>query len=498
MQDSNQGKRRPQRSIVVALAGNPNSGKTTIFNNLTGANQHVANFPGVTVEKKEGRLSHNGFRFTFIDLPGAYSLAAHSPDEVIVRDFILKDRPDIVVDIVDATSLERGLYLTTQLAELDVPIVLALNMSDLAQRRGIRINHGQLADLLGMKVVPTVGNKRKGMAELLEALVATIENGDGNKPVQIKFDPEFREEIDALCRSIQSAPNLSNGYPHGWLAARLLENDQEIRRYFSRQSDAAESLAQAEQSRSRIETLFGKTATDYMTGRRYDFIGEVCAATTTVPPERKRDLSDKLDSVLLHPIFGLPIFALLMWLMFHLTFTLGEKPTVWIEWSFARLADLAYTYVPGTLVKSLVADGIIGGVGGVLVFLPNIMILFLAIAVIEDTGYIARAAFVMDRIMHRIGLHGKSFIPMLIGFGCSVPAYLGSRIIENRTDRLVTMHVTSFMSCSARLPVYESDDLLYRLPRAWRGRLGADQVVLFAFEELQLDAAARLSVAGDE
>ncbi|MCP4583920.1 MAG: ferrous iron transport protein B [candidate division Zixibacteria bacterium] len=442
------------KHITVALAGNPNSGKTTIFNNLTGANQHVGNFPGVTVEKKEGHLIHGGYRIKLIDLPGTYSLSAGSLDEIIARNYIIDNKPDIVVDIVDASNIERNLYLSTQISELGIPMIIALNMSDTAQKRGINIDHKYLSTLLNIPVIPTIGNKRKGMAEILEKIIDTAENGQADTPAKVKYGKEFQDEICKLCDLIKKDNSSTNSYRPKWLALKLIENDREIMKYLIKHKYSDDLFRQAAAGRKHLQAIYGDEPASVITDKRYGFISGACSEATSMTAERRQDISDSIDNLLIHPNLGLPIFAILMWLVFQLTFSLGEKPMALIEWVIGGVSYLAATYIPEGLVNSLIVDGIIGGVGGVIVFLPNIMLLFLAIAILEDTGYMARAAFIMDRIMHKIGLHGKSFIPMLIGFGCTVPAFMGSRIIDDKTDRLVTMHVTNFMSCGARLPVY--------------------------------------------
>lgn len=445
---------RSKEKLVVALAGNPNSGKTTIFNNLTGANQHVGNYPGVTVEKKVGSKDVDGRRIEFVDLPGTYSLSAHSVEEIIARNFIIQEKPDLVIDIVDASNIERNLYLTTQIIELGIPVIIALNMSDMAKRRGIAIDGEYLSRLLGVPIVPTIGNKGKGTKELLNAITDMVDNGTSYDPSLVNYGKEFEEELSELSGIISHSGISSNGFMPRWIALKLLENDVEVSKVLSEHVSSAEIVDAAKKSGERIEMLFGDSPSAVITDKRYGFISGACSEAIRMTGEGRHDVSDKIDLALIHPTLGIVIFALLMWLVFNLTFTLGEKPVELIETGIALLSRAAATTIPAGLVNSLVVDGIIGGVGGVIVFLPNIMLLFLAIAVLEDTGYMARAAFVMDRIMHRIGLHGKSFIPMLIGFGCSVPAYMGSRILEDRADRLVTMHVTTFMSCGARLPVY--------------------------------------------
>jgi ferrous iron transport protein B len=444
----------PVKNIVVALAGNPNSGKTTIFNNLTGANQHVGNFPGVTVEKKEGYLNFDSYRIKFVDLPGTYSLSAGSLDEIIARNFIIEDHPDIIVDIVDASNIERNLYLTTQISELGRPVIIALNMSDMAVKYGINIDHKYLSALLRIPVVPTVGNKKKGMDELLRTIIDIAEDESEEKPAAVKYGKELQNELSKLRELITLDSATSNSYKSDWLALKLLEDDPDALLKLRSHKHFSDIYQQAEQSRQSLTKFFNEEPASVITDRRYGFISGACSEATSMTAERRHNMSDSIDQLLIHPQLGLPIFAVLMWIMFNLTFTLGEAPMKWIEWGIGKLGILAGSIIPPGILNSLVVDGIIDGVGGVIVFLPNIVILFLMIALLEDTGYMARAAFVMDRIMHKIGLHGKSFIPMLIGFGCSVPAYMGSRIIDDKTDRLITMHVTTFMSCGARLPVY--------------------------------------------
>lgn len=442
------------RTLVVALAGNPNSGKTTIFNNLTGASQHVGNYPGVTVEKKEGTLVVDGFAIKFVDLPGTYSLSAYSIEEIIARNFIVQEKPDVVIDIVDASNLERNLYLTTQIVELGIPMIIALNMSDMARSRGISIDSALLSQLLGLQVVSTIGNKNIGMDRLVDAIVDVAENGAAPEPASVNYGKEFETELSTIAEIVSKDMSAVEGYRPRWIALKLLENDAEVGKLVARHKYVNDLVAASKRGGEQIQSIYGDAPSSVVSDRRYGFISGACSEAIQMTGEQRHDMSDKIDSALIHPIFGLPIFAALMWLMFNLTFTLGEKPMEFVEAGVVMLSEFVSAMMPAGLLRSLLVDGVIAGVGGVLSFLPNIMLLFLAIAVLEDTGYMARAAFVMDRIMHRIGLHGKSFIPMLIGFGCTVPAYMSSRILEDKTDRLVTMHVATFMSCGARLPVY--------------------------------------------
>ena len=462
--------------IVIALAGNPNSGKTTIFNKLTGARQHVGNYPGVTVERKEGYCRYGDMEMQIVDLPGTYSLTAYSTEELVARNFLIDEKPDVVVDIIDASNLERNLYLAVQLMELGVPLVLAFNMSDQAIAQGHEFDIEKLSSYFGASIVQTVGHKGTGMKELLEAIVAAAKDGasemnrnDENpsgallskatihspfrqRPV-MDYGREIEEEIARLESLIKLKVTGKDKDNLRWLALKLLENDKAVRSRF----DTPEINSQLEKSAARIEKMLGEHPETAIAGRRYGFISGACREAVRSTIELRHTISDRIDAVATNRLLGIPIFMGLMYLVFQLTFTLGDPPMKWIEEGFGWLGAQILGWWPKgseSALKSLLVDGIIGGVGGVIVFLPNILLLFLAIAILEDSGYMARAAFIMDRVMHKIGLHGKSFIPMLIGFGCSVPAIMATRTLENRRDRLVTMLVTPLMSCGARLPIY--------------------------------------------
>ena len=439
--------------LVVALAGNPNSGKTTLFNHLTGTRQHVGNYPGVTVERKEGVCQHGEVEMQVVDLPGTYSLTAYSTDEVVARDFLIDEQPDVVVDVIDASNLERNLYLAVQLRELGVPLVLAFNMSDTARARGHEFDLQKLTRFFGAPIVPTVGHKKVGVPELLDAIVALADAGERQDPEHIDYGREIEAEIGQIQSLIEGNGALADNGGARWLAVKLLENDEEVRERI----EAPEIDAQIEKSVSHIEDVLGEHPETAIAGRRYGFISGACQEAVRSTIEIRHTMSDRIDAAVTNRVLGLPIFLGLMYLVFHLTFTLGDPPMRWIEGFFGWLGSEGETWWPAgsdSALKSLFLDGIVGGVGGVIVFLPNILLLFLAIALLEDSGYMARAAFIMDRLMHRIGLHGKSFIPMLIGLGCSVPAIMATRTLENRRDRLTTMLVTPLMSCGARLPIY--------------------------------------------
>jgi ferrous iron transport protein B len=458
-----------EKPILVALAGNPNSGKSTIFNKLTGLRQHVGNYAGVTVECKEGLCRLGNRELRIVDLPGAYSLSAYSTEEAVARDFLLREKPDVVVDIIDASNLERNLYMAVQLMELGVPLVLAFNMSDEARARGYVFDIERLAEIFGLPIVPTVGHRGQGIEELLAAVVATATAGGikrGKPPVD--YGRELEAEIEKVRRLLEALPaGEADRYDRRWLALALLEGDRQV----TEEIRDSRIAAQVQDSSARIERILGEPAATAIAAGRYGLISGASQDAVRSTVEYRHTLSDRIDAVLTNRILGLPIFLGLMYLVFQLTFTLGEPPMGWIEAGFGWLAEQVSGWWPEgseSALKSLLVDGIIGGVGGVIVFLPNILLLFFAIALLEDTGYMARAAFLMDRLMHRMGLHGKSFIPMLVGFGCSVPAIMATRTLENRRDRLTTMMVIPLMSCGARLPIYALIIPAF-FPSAWQG-----------------------------
>ena len=453
-------------TITVALAGNPNSGKTTIFNNLTGARQHVGNYPGVTVEKKEGRCTYDGVRMNIVDLPGTYSLTAYSIEEIVARDFVISQKPDVVVDILDASNLERNLYLATQLIELGAPLVLALNMSDVAADRGVEIDRAKLSELLGAPAVPTVGHKRKGMDALLAAITDVARGVWEARGVRVAYGGELEEEVERIQSAVERDAPQAGEFNARWLAVKLLEDDPDVRKRIG----SEQVLAAVESSARHIEKIFGDQAPTIVAEHRYGFISGVCREAVRSTMESRLTLSDRIDSIVTHRALGLPIFLALMFLVFQLTFTIGDPLMGAIEAGFESLArGVASLWPDGaeSALESLLVDGIIGGLGGVLVFVPNIMLLFLAIAFLEDSGYMPRAAFVMDRFMHKIGLHGKSFVPMLIGFGCTVPAIMATRTLDSRRDRLTTMMILPLVSCGARLPIYALIIPAF-FPHAWQ------------------------------
>jgi ferrous iron transport protein B len=436
-----------KEAITIALTGNPNSGKTTIFNNLTGTRQHVGNWPGVTVEKKMGTVIHNGHRLQVVDLPGTYSLTAYSIEEIVARRFLVDSKPDVVVDIVDASNLERNLYLATQLIEMGVKLILALNMADVAQARGHEIDADSLGTLLGVPVVFTIGTKNEGMKELLDKVVEVVEDRDTvSRHIHISYGHELEKEIKKIQDVIWRDPSIGERFSTRWLAVKLLENDAAVQeRVGSLGEIGKQILAQAEASRERLAEFYKDDAEMVLTDHK---------EVLKVSAKSKLDLSRQVDLVLTNRILGFPVFIFFIWAMFQLTFTVGAYPMEWIDAGVSLLGAVVTALLPAGLLQDLLVNGIIAGVGSVIIFLPNILILFFCIAVFEDTGYLARAAFIMDRVMHVIGLHGKAFIPLLMGFGCNVPAIMATRTLESERDRLLSILINPLISCSARLPVY--------------------------------------------
>ena len=444
------------KRIVVAIGGNPNSGKTTIFNHLTGSHQKVGNWSGVTVEKVEGRVVRGEYEIIFVDLPGTYSLTAYSIEEIIARNFIVDEKPDVIVDIIDAGNLERNLYLAVQMIEMKGHFVFVLNMADMAEKQGIKIDGDKLSTLLGGPVIFTTGIKGKGVDRIIDEVIDVYENREKKiRHIHIPYGREIEEEIRKIQAVIRKDRILSSRYSTRWLSVKLLENDKDvidkIKRYF-RFYD--EIISQVERSREHLKNIFKDDPEIIIADQRYGFINGLLKEVVSYEKRDRIDISQKIDKVLTNRFLGIPILFFFIWLMFQVTFGLGAYPMDWIDRGVRLLTDVFSPLFPEGIFKSLLFDGIIGGVGSVLVFLPNILLLFLMISVFEDTGYMARAAFVMDRVMHLIGLHGKSFIPMIMGFGCNVPAIMATRTLESRKDRLLTILINPLMSCSARLPVY--------------------------------------------
>ena len=453
--------------LTVALVGNPNAGKTSIFNLASGAREHVGNYGGVTIDAKEGIMHHKGYKIKLVDLPGTYSLSAYSPEELYVRKYIFEEKPDVIINVVSASALERNLYLTTELIDLDVPVVVALNMYDELQKTGRTFDYESLGKMLEMPFIPTVGKSGKGISELLDAVIERATNplSEQREKVQIPYGKVLEKSISELEKVLSTdavakwslneveARSRSVGMPTRYICAKLLEGDKDINRLIADFPNVDEIFTCRDKERTYIEDLLREDPESAFANARYGFVAGGLRETLTEKTNISK-ITAKIDAVLTNKFLGFPLFFLFMWLMFEVTFHLGGYLKKWLEDGADWLGDLVSDNMADGMLKDLIADGIIGGVGEVFVFLPMIVILYAFIAFMEDSGYMARAAFIMDKVMHRIGLHGKSFIPLLMGFGCNVPAIMATRTIESRNNRMVTMLILPFMSCHARLPVY--------------------------------------------
>lgn len=446
---------KSKHKINVALVGNPNSGKTSLFNIASGSRQHVGNYSGVTVDAKKGSFTHKGYRFEIIDLPGTYALSAYSPEEVYVRRHLVEHTPDVVVNVVAAPNIERNLYLTTELIDMDCTTVMAFNMYDEFESSGAELDYVSLGNLLGIPIVPTVSRTGKGIPDLFDKIIEVYEHRDPQvRHIHITHTPEIEEGIEALERAVKSEGSVLEQFSTRYIAIKMLEDDKEIRKLMSAYPNFHAWEKERDKHAENIEKILGEDIETAVANDKYGFISGALKETYTPGFTENINKTKAIDSFVTHKLFGFPVFILLIWLMFEATFTLGEYPMQWIEAAVAGLGGFVERTMSDGMLKDLIIDGIIGGVGGVIVFLPNILILYLFISFMEDSGYMARAAFIMDKIMHRIGLHGKSFIPLIIGFGCNVPAIMATRTIESRSSRLITILINPFMSCSARLPVY--------------------------------------------
>lgn len=487
--------RNKRRTINVALVGNPNCGKTSLFNIASGAHEHVGNYSGVTVDAKEGFFDFQGYRFRIVDLPGTYSLSAYSPEEIYVRRHIIDQTPDIIINVVDASNLERNLYLTTQLIDMNVRMVVALNMYDELEASGNTLDYVKLGELFGVPMLPTVSRTGRGVENLFHVIITLYEGGDfldkkgkvraeiledfrqwhkeyvpdhafGThqeeeehprgffRHIHINHGPELERSIDAVKLVISENENIRHKYSTRFLSIKLLENDKDLEGMVKTLPNGDKILEVRDREKQRIREVMNEDSEQAITDAKYGFISGALRETFVDNHQDKERMTRVIDAIVTHRVWGFPIFFLFMFLMFEVTFVLGAYPQDWIE----SLVNVIGTFISNNMaegpLKDLLIDGIIGGVGGVIVFLPNILILYLFISLMEDSGYMARAAFIMDKIMHKMGLHGKSFIPLIMGFGCNVPAVLASRTIENRKSRLVTILINPLMSCSARLPIY--------------------------------------------
>lgn len=485
-----------RRTINVALVGNPNCGKTSLFNIASGAHEHVGNYSGVTVDAKEGFFDFQGYHFRIVDLPGTYSLSAYTPEELYVRKHIIEETPDVIINVADSSNLERNFYLTTQLIDMNVRMVIALNMYDELESSGNKLDYIKLSQLIGVPMIPTVCRRGEGIDQLFHVIIGIYEGGDflsqkgeirseiledlrdwhktyvpdhefGShkeeedarprgymRHIHINHGPELERSIEEVKKAISQNEDIRHKYSTRFLSIKLLENDKEIENFISTLPNGKEIIAIRNKETLRIRKVMNEDSEQAITDAKYGFITGALKETFTDNHLEKEQTTRVIDSIVTHRIWGYPIFFLFLYIMFEGTFVLGDYPMQGIEWLVDQLGNLIRNNMAEGPLKDLLIDGIIGGVGGVIVFLPNILILYFFISILEDSGYMARAAFIMDKIMHRMGLHGKSFIPLIMGFGCNVPAIMATRTIENRKSRLITMLVNPLMSCSARLPIY--------------------------------------------
>ena len=485
-----------RRTINVALVGNPNCGKTSLFNIASGTHEHVGNYSGVTVDAKEGFFDFQGYHFRIVDLPGTYSLSAYTPEELYVRKHIIEETPDVIINVADSSNLERNFYLTTQLIDMNVRMVIALNMYDELESSGNKLDYIKLSQLIGVPMIPTVCRRGEGIDQLFHVIIGIYEGGDflsqkgeirseiledlrdwhktyvpdhefGShkeeedarprgymRHIHINHGPELERSIEEVKKAISQNEDIRHKYSTRFLSIKLLENDKEIENFISTLPNGKEIIAIRNKETLRIRKVMNEDSEQAITDAKYGFITGALKETFTDNHLEKEQTTRVIDSIVTHRIWGYPIFFLFLYIMFEGTFVLGDYPMQGIEWLVDQLGNLIRNNMAEGPLKDLLIDGIIGGVGGVIVFLPNILILYFFISILEDSGYMARAAFIMDKIMHRMGLHGKSFIPLIMGFGCNVPAIMATRTIEDRKSRLITMLVNPLMSCSARLPIY--------------------------------------------
>ena len=447
-----------RKEIRVALVGNPNCGKTSLFNMASGSHEHVGNYSGVTVDAKEGNFEYGGYHFKIVDLPGTYSLSAYSPEELYVRRNLIEDIPDVVINVVDASNLQRNLYLTTQLIDMNLKVVMALNMYDELEERGDKLDIKQLGYLLGMPIVPTVSRIGEGLEALFDKVIQVDENSDPHlaRHIHINHGAELEQSIDRLKELIQKNPDIRYKYSTRFLAIKYLENDKEVEAVIEKLPNRDEIIVARFQEQQRINEMLQSGAESALVDAKYAFVQGALAETYEPYQGKKKrtTLTDKIDALVTHKWAAFPLFLLVLYFVFNSTFVIGEHPVRWIESIVSHFSAFVASAMSEGWLKDLVVDGVIGGVGSVLVFLPNILLLYFFISLLEDSGYMARAAFIMDKLMHKIGLHGKSFIPMIMGFGCNVPAILATRTIESPKSRLITTLIIPMMSCAGRMPVY--------------------------------------------
>ncbi|MEA3504540.1 MAG: ferrous iron transport protein B, partial [Bacteroidota bacterium] len=445
------------KNINIAFVGNPNCGKTTIFNQASGSSERVGNYSGVTVDAKKSHFKLDGYKFNVVDLPGTYSITAYSPEELYVRDYIIDQHPDIVINVIDASNLERNLYLTTQLIDMDIKVVIALNMYDELEKNGDSLDYFQLGKMLGIPFIPTVGSKGIGIKNLFRKVIDVYEDRDEIvRHIHVNYGKNIETSIQNIQNKIKQPANhaVTNNISPRFLSIKLIEKDKDADKKIATCHNATNIRKSTHKEIDKLEKNLLEDSETLVTDAKYAFIAGALCETMVSNAIQKIKKSQIIDTFITNKFWGIPIFAFFMWLTFFTTFKLGQYPMNWIESGVSFIGQLVHANMSDGMLKDLLINGIIGGVGGVLVFLPNIVILYFFIAIMEDTGYMARAVFIMDKMMHKIGLHGKSFIPMLMGFGCNVPAIMATRTIESRRDRLLTMLIIPFMSCSAKLPVY--------------------------------------------
>ena len=442
------------KTINIALVGNPNCGKTSLFNIASGANEHVGNYSGVTVDAKAGYFGYKGYRINIYDLPGTYSLSTYTPEELYVRRYLNNEMPDIIVNVVVASNIERNLYLTTELIDMDYSMVIALNMYDELEKSGAKLNYKLLGDMIGVPMIPTVSRTGKGIEELFDTVIDVYEHRNKSvRHVHVNHGPVIESAISNLKEQLRQSKTALQFSPR-YLALKMLEGDNEVLSMLAENEGFEKWKSLAENRRREVEETLHEDIEQAIANEKYGFISGALQETMTQGKEDERNITRVIDSLVTNRVVGIPIFILLMFLMFEATFVLGAYPMSWIEMGVSALSSWLYGIMPTGPLKDLLINGILGGVGGVIVFLPNILILYLFISLMEDSGYMARAAFIMDKAMHKMGLHGKSFIPLIMGFGCNVPAIMATRSIESRSSRLITILINPFISCSARLPIY--------------------------------------------
>jgi ferrous iron transport protein B len=449
--------REKGKIIDIALVGNPNSGKTTIFNFASHSREKVGNYGGVTVDSKMARFSQSGYTFQIVDLPGTYSINAYTPEELFVRSHIMGQFPDIVINVIDASNIERNLYLTTQLIDMDIKVIVALNMFDEFEEKGDKFDFGMLGKMLGIPFIPTIGYKGKGITELFDKVIEVYEDRDPSiRHIHINYGKTIERSISKIQDEVWKNKTITDKVSSRFTSIKLLEKDRPTEDLLTDTPNYGKIREIVDREIQSLEKDFGEDSESLMADSKYGFISGALRETYIENKQKRKSKTETeiIDTFLTHKLFGFPIFLFFMWLTFYSTFTLGQFPMEWIESGVGLLGNFIDQQMPAGMLKDLIVDGIIAGVGSVIVFLPNILILFFFISFMEDTGYMARVAFIMDRIMHKIGLHGRSFIPLLMGFGCNVPAIMATRTIESRTDRLLTILINPLMSCSARLPVY--------------------------------------------